>query len=419
MTMASPTCEYCGRCLSVCPSYKHYLVETMGPRARIDLAHAVERGDLVPGERYAQSLKSCLQCLACTEICGKGVDGAQIILNARLAQKDKGWHFKRSLEKAFTTRFLTNRSLLKRSMTALALLQKIFPKEREGSVRHLPDALSGFLGKRSLPVIAGKSLDELLPEHNIPKGIPVAGEAVLFAGCFGSLVSTTASLRLVATLNRLGITVHIPKGQSCCGAPAQLSGFEAAFSKAQEHNAKVFAPYKGLPVLTQCATCFRTLSQEYAEAGKDIADSVLDASVFLHQHYSRDFEKAPGNVHALRPSHAVSPDDPLVVAVHDPCHLRLNPEAGSSLRACLDSLPWIQLTELSEKGICCGGGGVSSLKNPKLADELGQYRAETIMKSQADIVVSQCPGCVLQLNNHLSRLSARQRAVHALELIAV
>ncbi|MGN1038857.1 MAG: 4Fe-4S dicluster domain-containing protein, partial [Mailhella sp.] len=82
--MTGPTCEYCGRCLSVCPSYRHHLIETFGPRARIDLARAVSSGELTPGRRYHDSIKSCMQCLACTEICGKGVDGAQIILDARL-----------------------------------------------------------------------------------------------------------------------------------------------------------------------------------------------------------------------------------------------------------------------------------------------------------------------------------------------
>ena len=48
--MKGPTCEYCGRCLSVCPSYKHHLVETFGPRARIDLARAAASGELTPGE---------------------------------------------------------------------------------------------------------------------------------------------------------------------------------------------------------------------------------------------------------------------------------------------------------------------------------------------------------------------------------
>ena len=101
-----PSCEYCGRCLSVCPSYKNSLVETMGPRARIDLARAVESGELVPGPRYHASIKSCLQCLACTEICGKGVDGAQIILDARLAEGDGELTFGRRVERFVTTRLL-------------------------------------------------------------------------------------------------------------------------------------------------------------------------------------------------------------------------------------------------------------------------------------------------------------------------
>ena len=109
---SGPSCEYCGRCLSVCPSYKHSLVETMSPRARIDLARAVESGELQPGERYHASIKACMQCLACTEICGKGVDGAQIILDARLAEGDGKLTFARRLEKLVTTRLLLSRPAL-------------------------------------------------------------------------------------------------------------------------------------------------------------------------------------------------------------------------------------------------------------------------------------------------------------------
>ncbi|MGX8719280.1 MAG: 4Fe-4S dicluster domain-containing protein, partial [Desulfovibrio sp.] len=104
--MGSPTCEYCGRCLSVCPSYKHFLVETMGPRARIDLARAVGSRELAPGPRYEQSIKTCLQCLACTEICGKGVDGAQIILDARLALRSAHRSSGSRLERFFVSRLL-------------------------------------------------------------------------------------------------------------------------------------------------------------------------------------------------------------------------------------------------------------------------------------------------------------------------
>ena len=419
MTMGSPTCEYCGRCLSVCPSYKHFLVETMGPRSRIDLARAVESRELVPGPRYEQSIKTCLQCLACTEICGKGVDGAQIILDARLALRSAHKSSGSRLERFFVSTLLTNRPLLKKCLAGLRWAQKLFPLDRKGSVRHLPDAFSGFAGKRSLPQLSVKSLDLLLPEHVYPKAGFSAGEVALFTGCFGSLVDVNASLSLVSSLQRLGFTVHIPRGQSCCGAPAQLSGFGEAFEKAQAHNARIFSEYKGIPVLTQCATCHRTLSREYAGSGQEFSRSVSDAALFLREHgCGNACDVAERRVPFLE-DRIYSEASPLRVAIHDPCHLRLTPDAGRALRALLSAKPWIAITDLKDPGTCCGGGGVSSLKNAAIADELGEARARAVLESGADIVVSQCPGCVLQLNNHLSRLNAKQRARHALELVAL
>ena len=253
--MNGPTCEYCGRCLSVCPSYKHYLVETFGPRARIDLARAVASGELNPGERYHESIKSCMQCLSCTEICGKGVDGAQIILDARLAEGDGKLTMKRRLEKMVTCALLPRRELTRKVVRACSFFQWLFPLDRRGSIRHLPDALCGAAGKRSMPNLASKSLYDLLPERIMPPdNVTQIGEVALFTGCFGGLVNVEASLRLVNALTARGYTVFLPRAQSCCGAPAQLSGFGEAFEKAQAHNAEVFAACGSMPLLTLCAS---------------------------------------------------------------------------------------------------------------------------------------------------------------------
>ncbi len=268
--MNGPTCEYCGRCLSVCPSYKHHLVETFGPRARIALARAAASGELKPGERYHESIKSCMQCLACTEICGKGVDGAQIILDARLAEGDGKLTLKRRLEKMVTCALLPRRELTRKVVRACSLFQWMFPLDRRGSIRHLPDALCGAAGKRSMPALAGKSLFDILPERIMPPDdVTQTGEVALFTGCFGGLVNVEASLRLVGALTARGYTVFLPRAQSCCGAPAQLSGFGKAFEKAQAHNAEVFAACGTMPVLTLCATCHRTLSREYTLAERN------------------------------------------------------------------------------------------------------------------------------------------------------
>ena len=418
-----PSCEYCGRCLSVCPSYKHSLVETMSPRARIDLARAVESGDLVPGPRYHESIKSCMQCLACTEICGKGVDGAQIILDARLAEKEGKPTLGRRVEKFVTTRLLLNRGLLAKFLKLGSLFQRVFPRDKSGSIRHMPDAFCGLAGKRSLPDMASKTLFDILPERVMPPdNVTMCGEVALFTGCFAGLVNVQAALSLVEGLTARGYAVFIPRGQSCCGAPAQLSGFGDAFRKAQAQNSEVFAACGTMPVLTLCATCHRTLAREYRDAGLELSGRIMDAALFLRKHdeaaraVAGDIPALPQAVLAVREGRPVSVQNPLVVAVHDPCHFRLDPQAGRALRSQLSAKPWIRLVELPEPGSCCGGGGISSLKNPAIADKLGEARAKAVIQSGADIVVAECPGCVLQLNNHLRRLGATARACHGMEL---
>lgn len=414
--MQKASCEYCGRCLSVCPSYQHHLVETMSPRARVDLCAGVDDGSLQAGSRFTQSLSGCLQCLACTDICGKGVDGAAIVLEARLQQamgkQDTKLDLAHWVERAAVTWLLPRRQWLTRVVRMLSRMQKFLPLEGGGTVRHVPDMLMGGVGQRSLPALSRHSLfEQLLACVEPPATVPCVGDVALFSGCFGGVVNTDAALSLVGLLSARGYRVHLPAAQSCCGAPALLSGYGKAYRSAQVHNAKVFMALGDMPVLTLCATCHRTLTHAYGENLHSSADSallrvfaerVVDAAVFMAALPARD--RGP----AARP---------VRVAVHDPCHLRLHPESGLAARRCLQALPHVELVELPVKGQCCGGGGVSSLKNPEIADALGQKRAQMILDAGVDIVVAQCPGCVLQLNNHLSRLVPAADAPRARHLI--
>lgn len=448
--MQKPSCEYCGRCLSVCPSYQHHLTETMSPRARVDLCAGVEDKSLTPGPRFGQSLSGCLQCLACTDICGKGVDGAAIVLEARLKQGMGKGGLARWVEKAAVTWLLPRRRWLTRMVRMLARLQHVLPLESRGTVRHVPDMLLGGVGQRSLPPLARQSLFEQLPARSEPAaGVPMVGEVAIFAGCFGGVVNTSAAQALVRLLQQHGYRVYLPAEQSCCAAPALLSGFASAFYAAQVHNARVFSQIGTMPVLSLCATCHRTLTHSYGDAGYTAANAALvhsfagrivDAAVFCAALQAKPVQSsaAPKSVAAESPEALAAPLEALSgdlagrcssrsgrrsggptirVAVHDPCHMRLNPECGAAARQCLTALPHVEVVELPVRGLCCGGGGVSSLKNPELADSLGQARARMVLEAGVDVVVAQCPGCVLQLNNHLSRLPNAPRAQHLMEFI--
>lgn len=51
--LPGPNCERCGRCLSVCPSYKTSRVETLSPRGRFEVLAGLAEGSLEASPRTA------------------------------------------------------------------------------------------------------------------------------------------------------------------------------------------------------------------------------------------------------------------------------------------------------------------------------------------------------------------------------
>ena len=73
--------------------------------------------------------------------------------------------------------------------------------------------------------------------------------------------------------------------------------------------------------------------------------------------------------------------------------------------------------ELDDDG-CCGFGGSFSLDHYDLSKEIARAKIESIERSGADVVVTACPGCLVQLIDNIERHGIRQRAVHISEAIA-
>ena len=76
-------CVKCGKCKSVCPTFKVALTEEKSPRGRVFISELI-----LNGERdfsFVESIYSCLMCMACEEACPQGVDITEIIKSARKA----------------------------------------------------------------------------------------------------------------------------------------------------------------------------------------------------------------------------------------------------------------------------------------------------------------------------------------------
>ncbi|MFQ5826880.1 MAG: 4Fe-4S dicluster domain-containing protein, partial [Dehalococcoidia bacterium] len=77
------SCVRCGLCLAVCPTYREEALEPLAPRGRVALMRHLWEGRLSPSRTLARYIDSCLDCLACTQVCPSGVRVEELVHRAK------------------------------------------------------------------------------------------------------------------------------------------------------------------------------------------------------------------------------------------------------------------------------------------------------------------------------------------------
>ena len=109
------------------------------------------------------------------------------------------------------------------------------------------------------------------------------------------------------------------------------------------------------------------------------------------------------------------------VAYHDPCQLARYLGLVEEPRQILRAIRGIELVETDwthgEWATCCGGGGGFEVVFPELSQILAANRARELVETGAQIIVTHCPGCIMQLEEGLKKLDIED--VEVLDLAQV
>jgi len=420
-------CVRCGLCLYSCPVYARTGEEGYVARGRNRLLSGMtdETKELTAGlkDRFSK----CLLCRRCTMVCPQGVrtDILTVAARAEIAKKEGLPIYKSAAFRGI----LKDRNRMRKALKAASKVQWMLPAtreregkldhmplQREGKIRHLPVFLAGLGGGRQLPPIARKSLSEELPERNPAKaegGKPVMRVAY-FSGCATEFVLPEVGKALVSLLNQLGIEVVFPKEQGCCGLAVVGSGDLETAREMAFHNMRVLSQLEVDYIVTACATCGSTLKEgwavhlarneeekrkfeEFGSKVKDITELLLDVAGKPFRFRSR----LPENTR---------------VTYHDPCHLARYQGIIEQPRKILKDVFGDNFVEMDDVG-CCGMGGSFNIDHYELSKEIAQKKLESIQRTGADVVVNDCPGCMIQLIDGIEREHLPQKVVHLLEAI--
>jgi glycolate oxidase iron-sulfur subunit len=312
---------------------------------------------------------------------------------------------------------LPRRVLFGRLLKVAGRAQRILAPQAEGRLRHLPLVLSGLGKGRRIPEIAPQFLRQILPERNLPpEGTAVKVKAGYFSGCMTDYVFPELGRKVVSFLTRNGVEVSLPRQQGCCGAPVYLgAGDFATGRKLADANAEAF---KDLDyVIVDCATCGSAI-RDYPKFLADTparmkAYSALAAKVVHISSFLVDILRLPSSAYRLEPQYQGK-----TVTWHDPCHLSRYLGVKVQPRVILRSLPGITYVEMNEADRCCGMAGGFSLHHYELSKKIADRKVNNIIASGADIVVSGCPGCEIQLLDSLARHNSKIEVRHLMELLA-
>lgn len=403
-------CVKCGACRANCPAFTAFGREPAVARGKIALAQHILKDDIELDDQTYLAMSKCLLCGSCVEKCPNEVPTDEIVIAAREALAKK-----RGLTTfhAAVGQVIKNRSRMKMGAKMAALLGPLFFKKvPETSGLRLRFPLPFIGTARHIPVIAKKPFIDRHPE--VIPGEPGKPRIVFFVGCMTNFVYTEVGEATLALFRHLGCTVIIPKGQQCCGLPGMSGGDLNTVRELAEKNLAEMERYEADYVMSACATCGGALHRLYPlvvgkrnpelkERLESLAAKTVDASQLLHKLGLNPVETGAG--------------DAIRVTYHDPCHLRTR-GLTKQPRELLKGTPGVDLVEMEGADRCCGLGGTFNVYHYGSSMTINEFKSQAIVATDAQAVVTGCPGCMMQLSDGLKQHGSRVEVLHTLQLLA-
>jgi Fe-S oxidoreductase len=79
----------------------------------------------------------------------------------------------------------------------------------------------------------------------------------------------------------------------------------------------------------------------------------------------------------------------------------------------------MQFVPAAEEETCCGFGGTYSSKFPRISSQILALKLADFEKTGAEVLVTECPGCVMQLRGGAQKAGMPIQVLHLAEILAV
>jgi iron-sulfur cluster protein len=397
-------CVRCGACANVCPVYRLVGGHTMG-HIYIGAIGLILSYFFHGPESARNIVQNCINCEACKDICAGGIDLPRLIKAVHARIQDEEGH---PIPSLLLSKLLKNRKLFHTLLRTAKWAQKPVAGD-DGFMRHLPMMFFKKHDFKALPTIAEKPFRDLWPELKPVIENP-RYRVGLFSGCVQDFVYPEQMVAAVELFTDHDVDMSYPMKQSCCGLPVQMMGEMKASRDVALQNLWAFEKEDVDYIITLCASCASHLKHNYPELLKDdiklkdkveaFTAKVIDLSSFVHDVLQVQPEDFDG--------------DGKKVTFHAPCHLCRGLGVHDAPRNLMRTAG-MDYQEAAEEEVCCGFGGTYSAKFPELSKQLLDKKLDNVEATGAEILFTDCPGCVMQLRGGLKKRGSNVEVKHTVE----
>ena len=162
----------------------------------------------------------------------------------------------------------------------------------------------------------------------------------------------------------------------------------------------------GSTIVTGCPHCLHTFLRDYRPLDETFSPRVL--------HHSQLIAELIGTK-KIRPSKV---DDERTYTFHDPCYLGRHNGVYEEPRQVLAALPGLKTVEMDRsrnRSFCCGGGSLNLFFENEGETRMGERRIEMALESGAQVVVTGCPFCLINLEDAV-KTSGREDEIEVIDL---
>ena len=234
----------------------------------------------------------------------------------------------------------------------------------------------------------------------------------LLVTCLVDRFFPDTGMAVVEVLERLGLQVECPDAQTCCGQPAFNAGYLDEARALARHTIDVLSRTEG-PIVVPSGSCGDMVIHQYEALLRNDPEYLERAREVSH----RTFELTQFLVDVMHVTDLGAATSEKLT-YHACCHGLRGLNVREQPVALLSAVNGPAICPLAESDVCCGFGGLFSVKMADVSSAMLDRKLDRIQESGADTVVVTDVSCGMHMAGGLRRRGSPIRVRHLADVLA-